>query len=313
MNPAAKNAQARSSSASGLLEQWLTPEDLAYLKKASFPVTHRVRGMQTGLHRARLRGGTTEFAEHRSYTPGDELRRLDWRIVGRSDRLEIKLYDDPSTLETVFLVDASGSMSFAESTRSKFEYARAVVAFLSKVILKERDPVGILVAHQDSPGLLWPKASTAQLTGILQTLNNAEATGETRVAEQLRNLGKHLRNPTRVIIVSDALLDLNALQPELAFLTGRRHRFHLIQTLAPEEITFDYRRPFRFTSLESREFLDANPLEMAEAYREAVEDHIERLRKICLSYRAGYEPLVTDQPVGLSLTKFIERQSTRKS
>ena len=99
-----------------LLEEWLTPEDMAYLKKASFPVTQRVRGMQTGVHRARLRGGTTEFAEHRSYSPGDEVRRLDWRIVGRSDRLEIKLYDDPSTLETVFLVDASGSMSFAEST-----------------------------------------------------------------------------------------------------------------------------------------------------------------------------------------------------
>ena len=115
-----------------------------------------------------------------------------------------------------------------------------------------------------------------------------------------------------MIVVSDALLDLQTLEPELAFLTGRKHRFHLIQTLAPEEITFDYQNPFRFVSLESKEYLDANPQEMAEAYRAAVEDHVELLRKICLSNRAGYEPLVTDQPVGFALTKFIERQSRVK-
>ncbi len=310
MNSVEPQLNKASASQSYLLDEWLTSEDMTYLKKASFPVNQRVRGRMSGIHRARLRGGTTEFAEHRSYSPGDEVRKLDWRIVGRSDRLEIKLYDDPSTLETVFLIDASGSMSFAESSRSKYHFAQAIVAFLSKAVLQERDPVGLLIAGDDAPGLLWPKASSSQFHQILHTLAQTPASGETRIAESLRNLGKSLRNPTRVIIVSDALLDLDTLEPELAFLTGRRHRFHWLQTLAPEEITFDYKNPFRFVSLESNESLDVNPHEIVDAYRAAVEDHIEKLRKICLSNRAGYEPLVTDQPVGASLTKFIERQTT---
>lgn len=301
-----------SSSKAYLLDEWLTPEDIAYLKKVSFPVNQRVKGMMSGTHRARLRGGTTEFAEHRSYSPGDEVRKLDWRIVGRSDRLEIKLYDDPSTFETVFLLDASGSMSFADSTRSKYHFAQSIVAFLTKAILKERDPVGLLIAGDEAPGLLWPKSSSSQLNHILQTLHQTPAAGKTRVAESLRHLGKILRNPTRVIIVSDALLDLSTLEPELAFLTGRKHRFHLIQTLSPEEITFDYKAPSRFVSLESDESLEVNPREIMDSYRAAVENHIETLRKICLANRAGYEPLVTDQQVGLSLTKFIERQITIK-
>lgn len=312
MNSVESSANKASASKSYLLDEWLTPEDMAYLKKVSFPVNQRVRGMMSGTHRARLRGGTTEFAEHRSYSPGDEVRKIDWRIVGRSDRLEIKLYDDPSTLETVFLIDGSGSMSFMDSTRSKYHFAQAIVAFLTKAILKERDPVGLLIAGDEAPGLLWPRASSSQFNHILQTLHKTPASGATRIAESLRHLGKILRNPTRVIIVSDALLDLSSLASELAFLTGRRHRFHLIQTLAPEEITFDYKTPSRFVSLESNESLDVNPHEIVDSYRVAVENHINKLREICLSNRAGYEPLVTDQPVGLSLTKFIERQTSSR-
>ena len=111
------------------VQDFLTEEDLRYLEQVQLVHARRVRGLQTGLHNARLRGGSTEFAEHRAYSPGDEIRRLDWRVMGRSDRMEIKLYDDPSTLGTVILLDASGSMQFADATRSKFEYASSVAAW----------------------------------------------------------------------------------------------------------------------------------------------------------------------------------------
>ena len=260
------------------LSNFLTAEDLQYLHQVSFVNRRRVRGRQTGLHHSRLRGGTTEFAEHRAYTPGDEVRRLDWRVVGRSDKLEIKLYDDPSMLDTVLLLDTSGSMKFADSTRSKFDYARSVIAWISKLVLGQRDPVGLLIAGDRAPQFLWPKTSTSHLVQILETLRSSQPSGRTQVAEQLRFLYKTLRHPARIMIVSDAFCDLNALQSEIKRLTGRRHRFDLLQTVAPEEVGFDYGQPLRFTNLEGSDFVDANPLDITESYLNAIQHHVESLR-----------------------------------
>jgi len=295
-----------------MLSHFLSEEDLRYLNQATFPASQKIRGIQTGLHKARLRGGTTEFAEHRAYSPGDEVRRIDWRAVGRSDKLEIKLYDDPSTLGTVVLLDGSGSMGFKDSTRSKYDYGCAVTAFLTKLLLGQRDPVGLLIARDNAPGFLWPKTSSGHLMVILDTLYHTIPSGKTRLAEQLRFLASHLRYPSRVMIVSDGFTDLATLEPEIARLTGRQHRFHLLQTVAPEEVRFDYRQPLRFASMEVRSHLDANPQEVAEAYREALETHIESLRRLCLRHGASYEPLVTDQPLGRALMDFIRRNSDRR-
>ena len=294
------------------LSDFLTADDLRYLDRVSFVNKRRVRGLQTGLHSARLRGGTTEFSEHRAYAPGDEVRRLDWRVVGRSDRLEIKLYDDPSTLDTVLLLDASGSMGFTDSTRSKFDYARAVTAWISKLVLSQRDPVGLLIAEQGTPQLVWPKASNSHLAAILRALHAAEPSGTTRLAEMVRFLTKNLRHPSRIMIVSDLFCDLGALQQEVARLTGRRHRFHLLQTVAPEEIGFDYRQPLRFQNLEGSDYVDANPYDIGESYLQAMTHHVESLRRLCQGYRGGYEPLVTDRPVGRSLANYIRRVADRK-
>lgn len=299
-------------SAANLLSRFLSQEDLRFLEQTSFLTTQRIRGLQTGIHKARLRGGTTEFSEHRPYTPGDEIRRLDWRVAGRSDKLEIKLYDDPSTLGTVVLLDASGSMAFSDSTRTKFDYGCSVTAFLAKLLLGQRDPVGLLLAGDETPDFLWPKSSTGHFLTILNSLRDTEPEGKTKLAEGLRFLSRNLRNPTRVIIVSDAFADLSTLEPEISRITGKQHRFHFLQVLAPEEVGFNYRQPLRFSNLEGSDHLDANPQEMASAYLEAIEGHIAGLRKICLRYRGGYEPLVTDQPVGQSLVDFIRRNSQRK-
>lgn len=305
--------QNQRASLSERLGRLLTPEDMRHLDRVSFSTSQRIKGLQTGNHKARLRGGSTEFAEHRPYSVGDEVRRLDWRIVGRSDRLEIKLYDDPSVLQTVILMDGSGSMGFSDSARSKFNFGCSVAAFLSKVILKERDPLGLLLAKEGAPGLLWPKASTAQLDEILQILLSTLPDGQTCIIEQLRYLTKNLRHPTRVLIISDAFLDLTSFEQEIAQLTSRNHRFHLLQTLAPEEVSFNYRQPMRFKSLEVNAHLDVNPQDLKESYLAAMERHIAALRRICQRYRAGYEPMVTDQGVGRSMVDFIARNSNRKS
>jgi len=232
----------------GLLEYFLTEEDLRYLKKVTFSAVHRIKASRTGMHRARLRGGTAEFSEHRAYAPGDEVRRLDWRILGRSERLEIKVYEDPSTLDNVLLLDGSGSMGFSDSTHSKFFYGCSIATFLAKVLLAQRDPVGLMIASEDGPAFLPPKSSTQHFAQILTTLRDAEVQKLNRLNEQIRHLAKSLRNPSRVMIISDAIVDLPAFEEELGMLVSRGHRFHLLHTLAPEEVSLNYEQPLEFSS-----------------------------------------------------------------
>jgi uncharacterized protein (DUF58 family) len=333
MASAPKNSGVAAGQLAGLLEHFLTADDLLQLKRAQLLSHRRIRATRTGGHKARLRNGTTEFSEHRAYSPGDEVKRLDWRILGRSDKLEIKLYEDPSAMDNVLLVDASGSMEFADSTRSKFSHACSVTAFMAKLLLSQRDPVGLMMAKgpavrlpskkgRDSQvetpgdnihsGFLPPKPGNAQLSQILTTLHRTRASGPTGLAGKIRHLARHLRNQTRVLIVSDALVELPPLEAELGRLADRGHRFVLLQTLAPEELGLRYNQPFKFTSLEDHEMIRANPSDIRESYLDALRRHIDGLRKICLHYRAGYEPLVTDRPVGRSLIEFIRRQSERK-
>jgi uncharacterized protein (DUF58 family) len=313
MDPGHHRPPPPATSVAGLLEHFLTAEDLQTLNQASFPAAHRIRASRTGAHKARLRGGTTEFADHRPYSPGDEVRRLDWRIVGRSERLEVKLYEDPSTLDNVFLLDGSGSMKFADSTRSKFSYGCSVVAFLSKILLGQHDPVGLAIAIERGPAFLPPKSSTLQLAQMLGSMRPLEAQGKTYLTEQIRYLAKNIRNPTRVMIISDCFLYLKSLEKELKLLVGRGHRFHLLHTVAPEEVSLSYRQPVRFTSLEDSQRIDAKPQEIVQAYLAAMRKHVEGLRKICLHYGAGYEPLVTNRPLGRALVDFIRRQAERKN
>lgn len=333
MASAPKSTAVGADQLAGLLEHFLTEDDFLQLKRAQLLSHRRIRATRTGGHKARLRNGTTEFSEHRAYSPGDEVKRLDWRILGRSDKLEIKLYEDPSAMDNVLLVDASGSMEFADSTRSKFSYACSVAAFLAKLLLTQRDPVGLMIAkgplvrlpqragHQ-SPfnssgsnvlsGFLPPKPGNAQLSQILVNLRGTRAAGPTGLAGKIRHLARHLRNQTRVMIVSDALVELAPLEAELGRLSDRGHRFVLLQPLAPEELGLHYNQPLRFTSLEDTEAIRANPFDIRESYLDALRRHVEGLRKICLHYGASYEPLVTDRPVGRSLIDFIRRQSERK-
>ncbi len=295
----------------GLLEHFLTAEDIRHLDKASFPTAQRIRASRTGAHKARLRGGTTEFADHRPYSPGDEVRRLDWRIVGRSERLEVKLYEDPSTLDNILLLDGSGSMKFADSTRTKFSYGCSVAAFLAKLLLGQRDPVGLSIATASEPLILPPKSNSMQLAQLLRTMRQVEPQGKTAVPAQIRQLAKSLRNPTRVLLISDCFVELELLEAELKMLAARGHRFHVLHTVAPEEVSLNYRQPLRFTSLEDSLRIDANPQEIVLGYLAAMRKHVDGLRRICLHYGAGYEPLVTNRPVGRALVDFIQRQGKR--
>ncbi len=271
-----------------------------------------VEGFLTGVHRSPYKGFSVEFAEHRQYTPGDEIRHIDWRAVGKTDRYYVKEYEEETNLKAYLLVDASGSMAYRGSRKalSKFEYAQHVAASLSYLMLHQMDAVGLITLDTKVRDLIPPKANPKHLLRVLTTLENTAPGGETAMAPLWHELaGHHLKRRGMVLILSDFFDQLDPLMKALQHLRHRNHEVVLLHVLAPEELDFPFKRLTQFRNLESR---DQKVLVDTRRLRDDYLANFERFRND-LKERAGrlhvdYHLLRTDQPVDRALGIYLSRR-----
>jgi uncharacterized protein (DUF58 family) len=271
-----------------------------------------VEGFLTGVHRSPYKGFSVEFAEHRQYVPGDEIRHIDWRAMGKTDRYYIKEYEEETNLKAYLLVDASGSMAYRGDKKalSKFEYAQHVAASLAYLMLHQMDAVGLITHDTRVRALVPPKASPKHLLQVLTTLEKTTPGGETAMAPLWHELaGHHLKRRGMVLILSDFFDQLDPLMKALRHLRHRNHEVVLLHVLAPEELDFPFKRLTQFRSLESR---DQKVLVDTRRLREDYLANFERFRGE-LKDRAGrlhvdYHLLRTDQPVDRALGIYLSRR-----
>ena len=271
-----------------------------------------VEGFLTGVHRSPYKGFSVEFAEHRQYTPGDEIRHIDWRAVGKTDRYYVKEYEEETNLKAYLLVDASGSMAYRGSKHalSKFEYAQHVAASLSYLMLHQTDAVGLITLDTRVRDLIPPKATPKHLLRVLTTLEKTLPGGETAMAPLWHELaGHHLKRRGMVLILSDFFDQLDPLMKALQHLRHRNHEVVLLQVLAPEELDFPFKRLTQFRNLEGR---DHKVLVDTRRLRDDYLKNFERFRSD-LKERAGrlhvdYHLLRTDQPVDRALGIYLSRR-----
>jgi len=271
-----------------------------------------VEGFLTGVHRSPFKGFSIEFAEHRQYTPGDEIRHIDWRAYGKTDRYYIKEYEEETNLRAYLLVDASGSMAYKGKgvIYSKFEYAQYVAASLAFLMLHQLDAVGLITHDVKVRSLIPPKASPKHLLNVLRTLENTKPGGETSMAPLWHELaGHYLKQRGMVIILSDFFDDLDALTKALRHLKHRKHEVVLFHVLAADEIDFPFGKLTQFRNLEK-----PGDLEIVDA-RRLRQEYLQNFRQFCeqLRQRAGnmhidYCLLRTDQPVELALGHYLSRR-----
>ncbi|MEY5025038.1 MAG: hypothetical protein RLZZ244_566 [Verrucomicrobiota bacterium] len=295
------------------LQQLVSPEDLAVLDRLEMLSRRSVEGIHQGLHHSRMKGGSSEFAQHRAYTPGDELRHLDWRVAARADRYYVREFHAESVLPTVFVLDTSGSMRFGQSTRSKFSHARAAAACLARLLLSQRDPVG-LSTLPDSRGLrlLPPRMAPNHFAELVAALGMLRAEGATLLREHLESLLPHLRRKSLLLVFSDGFEDPRTLSETLRRVRAAGHEFVFFHVLTPEELGFPYRDSTRFESLEVKgQHLDMEPLDFAETYLERMRVFVESLRRGCMHAGGDYEPLPTHQALGASLADYLHRRAER--
>ncbi len=290
------------------------PTELARFGGLALVARQVVEGFLTGIHRSPFKGFSVEFAEHRQYYPGDEIRRIDWRTYGKTDRYFVKEYEDETNLKAVLVVDASGSMKYRGKQRlSKFEYAQQVAASLAYLLLAQLDAVGLLVHDTKPRTFIPPKASAKHLLTLLTALGNTRPGGETSLAAVWEDIaGRHLKRRGLVVLISDCLDDPVRVGRALRHLRYHRHEVLLFHVLAPEELEFPFKTATKFRDLErpgNEVLFDARRLR--EEYLKNFEAYRRSLRQAAEGRHVDYHLLRTDEPVDRALGAFLARRALR--
>jgi uncharacterized protein (DUF58 family) len=287
----------------------LNPEAMSRLGQLELIATRVVEGFLSGKHRSPFKGSSVEFSEHRHYSPGDEPRMLDWRVLARSDRYYIKQYEEETNLQATIVLDASGSMAFAGSTISKFRYAQMAAACLARMMLDQRDAVGLTVIDDSLRTFVPPRSRANHFRVLMQALGDAVPRGQTALGARLHDLALRLKRRGMVIICSDCFDDLGPLLNALHHLRVRGHETILFHTMAPEELSFTFSDWSRFECLEvDGHRLDLEPARIRKEYLARVEEFLKRLRLGCGEIGCDYMPLETSRPLADALAYYLGRR-----
>lgn len=270
-------------------------------------------GSVSGRHSSPHRGASVEFAEYRKYVPGDDLRRLDWRAYGRSDRFYIKEFEADTNLRMVLVVDTSGSMDFGSVGVTKLEYARRISAALSYLAIQQGDAVGLACVADGIVHNIPPRRNPAHLTTLYDTLEAALPQGETGLVAILHELAETVRQRALVIVISDLFVEPESLRECFEHLRFRKHDVTAFHLLDPEELAFAFQRPTRFLDMEGGTAVFADPVEIAERYHTALSEYLEALRKVVLETAVDYRRVSIDSPYAQELTNFLVDRAYHRS
>jgi uncharacterized protein (DUF58 family) len=288
------------------------PTTLAKYGRLSLIARNVVEGFLSGAHRSPYKGFSVEFAEHRQYYAGDEIRHIDWRVFGKTDRYYIKEHEEETNLHAHLLVDASGSMAFRGKAISKFQYAQFLAASLAYLMLHQRDAVGLVIHDHRVRTLLPPRSTSKQLLQILHTLEKTTPGGEARLAPIWDRLAGQLRARGMLLIFSDCFDQVNQLIHALRHLRHRRHEILLFHILAPEEIEFPFTKRTQFRHLEIADtFRQIDPAAVRTAYLKNLATFCRTLRMQAANLQIDYHLMRTDEPVDRALGAYLMKRLVR--
>ena len=269
-----------------------------------------VEGFLTGLHRSPRRGFSVEFAEHRMYQPGDDLRHVDWKILGRADRLYVKQYEEETNLRAMIVCDSSRSMAWTGSPGTvlpKLEYARRLAAALSLLLLRQHDATGLLIFDDSVRSILPARARMTHWRQLLAVLAGLAAGEGTAAEPALRRVVGLLRRRGLVVFISDLLLDRELALRALQFLRHRGHQVIVLHLMDPAEVDLAGPAEARFEDPETREAVTLRPRDWAGVYRQTVEAVVAEWTRACRSHGIDYHRLTTDTPFGVALRRIVAR------
>ena len=264
-----------------------------------------VEGYRVGEHRSPFHGFAIEFAQHREYATGDDMRHLDWKVLGRSDRYYIKQYEQDTNFVTNLVVDGSASMNYGSASITKLHFAKALAACLAHMILSQRDAVALALVDTEVKEYLPRTDSLPKIQHIMDRLAAFKATGETRLGVALEQVAREARRRGIVVLISDFFDDEEGLVKGLERLTFSGNEVIVFHTLDPYEITFPFNGTWKFKDLEGPTQLKASPADIRKPYLKNFDDFRLRIRRICETFQAHYVLADTGKPLAEVLSGYL--------
>ena len=289
--------------------KYLRPETVALLNSMSLRARLVVEGYIIGHHRSPYHGFSVEFAEHRSYGPGDEIKHIDWKLFGKTDRLYVKRYEEETNLRAHIILDTSKSMLYNSAEVSKLSYANSLAASLSYLMINQQDAVGIAKFSEKIDTFIPPKARPSHLNLILSQLDDKDSGNDTQIGMVLHELADRIKKRGMVILISD-LLD----KPE-NIMKGLKHFRHQNQEVIVFHIQdrkvseFDFDTRTKFFDMETGEEIVTEPWHIRSNYNELISKLESNYKSNCRENLIDYVPLFTDQSLDIGITEYLIKRS----
>jgi uncharacterized protein (DUF58 family) len=284
---------------------FLDPQAIARLAAVPLCARWPMLGSVSGRHPSPHRGASVEFAEYRKYVPGDDLRRLDWRAYGRSDRFYLKEFEADTNLRCCIVLDSSGSMDFGSGGTTKIQYARKVAGALGYLAVQQGDAVGLYCVAGGVIQSVPPRRNPAHLMHVFDVLDQARPAGRTQLVPVLHELAETVDQRALIVVVSDLFVEPDGLRRCLEHLRFRKHDVAAFHLLDPRELRFDFRRPMRFLDMEGGPSVFAEPNDIADRYHKALELHLKDLRALTLELAIDYHRVRLDEDYEKVLMRFL--------
>ena len=297
------------------VSDFLQPTDLQRISNLQVFARQVVEGFTTGHHRSPHKGFSVEFKQHRQYVPGDEIRHIDWRVFGRSDRFYIREYEEETNLRATIILDRSGSMDYGgdrPGAVSKYEYATKLAACLSYLMLQQTDGVGLVTFDTKIRKYIPPRSRVSHLRVIMDELENGKPGGETELGRVFHDLVPKLHRRGLLIIISDCFGEVANFLKALAHFRHARHEILVFQIWHRDELDFQFKGWTQFECLERdgvKHLLD--PAILRQAYLANLEKFRDELKRGCRRHKVDLVPFTTDQPYAAALAAYLGRRLAR--
>lgn len=289
--------------------RFLAPEVLARISSLDLLARAVVEGFISGLHRSPFTGFSTEFAEYRQYMPGDDLRYLDWKLLGRTDRYYIKKYRADTNSQCHILIDASASMRYTTGGVTKLQYAQFLGSSLAYLANKQQDAVGLIAFDEVIRTHVPAHNRIGHMRTIYGRMEQLEPGNETKLSEVLHLAAERITRRGIIIVISDFYDDTEAITGALQHLRFKGNDVIVFHVLDKNELDFDFNEPVLLEDCETEEQIHVMPDILAEGYRHTIQDHIGRLRDSAVKNKIDYELLTTDKPLDYALFSFLARRA----
>jgi uncharacterized protein (DUF58 family) len=294
--------------------KYLDPRTLARISSLDLRARLVVEGLTSGMHRSPYQGISIEFAQHRPYVQGDDIRHVDWKVLAKTDRIYLKQYLEETNLHLICLVDASESMAFGtvgeEGSRwSKYDHATAIAASLSYMAVQQQDAVGLGIFDQTLNRYFKPSNSPGQWKIITRELQQTPRLSKTNTGKILDQLAEKLTHRSLIVILSDFFDDLESIEKGLSHLRYKKHELMAFQILDPAEITFPFEDVTMFKGLELSGELLTEPRALRDGYLQQLAEHTDRLRKVCRGMHVDFVRMNSGEGLDVALSGFLANRA----